>query len=111
MGLLDGLLGGAVGAALTNVVGDFIEKQGGVGGLVKQFQDKGLGGMVSSWVGSGPNEAMSADHAKQVFGEDTLKAMAEKVGVHPDELAQKLAEHLPGAVDKLTHDGAVPANG
>lgn len=43
MGLLDGVLGGVVGAAMVNVVNGLIEKHGGVQGIVKEFETKGLG--------------------------------------------------------------------
>lgn len=38
MGLLDGLLGGTVGAALVSAVNDVIEKNGGLAGLAAKFQ-------------------------------------------------------------------------
>jgi len=37
-----------------------------------------------------------------------VKNLAAKIGVNPDELAQKLAQALPQAVNKLTPNGAVP---
>ena len=43
MGLLDGVLGGVVGAEMVSVVNGLIEKHGGVQGLVSQFESQGLG--------------------------------------------------------------------
>ena len=105
MGILDGLIGGAVGAAMTTVINEVIQKNGGVGGLVKAFEAKGLGGMAQSWVGKGANQAMTADQAHHVFGADMMRMLAEKVGVDPAALAQLIAQHLPAAVDKMTPDG------
>ncbi|MBY0421278.1 MAG: YidB family protein [Parvularculaceae bacterium] len=108
MGILDGLIGGAVGAAMTTVINDVLQKNGGVGGLVKAFESKGLGGMAQSWVGKGANQALTPDQVHHVFGADTVRALAAKVGVDPTALAQQIAQHLPTAVDKLTPDGVAP---
>ena len=43
MGLLDGLLGGIVGAEMATVVNGLIQKHGGLQGLVREFEQKGLG--------------------------------------------------------------------
>ena len=37
MGLLDGLLGGIVGAGMVSVVNGIIEKHGGLQGVVSEF--------------------------------------------------------------------------
>ena len=108
MGLLDGLLGGVVGAGVTNLVAGFIDHHGGVQGLVTQFEQQGMGGMVQSWIGTGPNQAISAEQLQKVIGSDAVTQLAAKFGVNPQELLQKVAEALPGAVDKLTPGGVIP---
>ena len=50
MGVLDSLVGGDVSAEFVRVVEGFIQKQGGVAGLVKQFDKQGLGPIIQSWV-------------------------------------------------------------
>lgn len=109
MGLLDGLLGGVVGGEMVSVVNSLIEKHGGVQGIVSQLQQQGLGATVSSWVGTGPNQPISPDQVHQVFGADTIKALAAKAGISPQDLASKLSTLLPQVVDKLTPNGTVPA--
>jgi uncharacterized protein YidB (DUF937 family) len=108
MGLLDGLLGGVVGAAMVNVVNSVIEKHGGVQGIVKEFESKGLGETVKSWVSTGPNKSISPDQVQSVLGTDLLQQLAAKSGLSIDELKQKLAQVLPQAVDKLTPGGTIP---
>lgn len=108
MGLLDGLLGGLVGGEMATVVNGFIEKHGGVQGIVNQMQQQGFGPTVKSWVGTGPNQPISADQIHQVFGQGGIADLAAKAGLNPQELAQKLAQILPQAVDKLTPGGVVP---
>jgi uncharacterized protein YidB (DUF937 family) len=34
-----------------------------------------------------------------------------KAGIQPEELSAKLAEHLPGVIDKLTPNGTIPEGG
>lgn len=105
MGLLDGLVGGAVGAGLVTATESLIEKNGGVQGLVDQFEKNGLGGVARSWVGNGPNQPVTPDQVQKALGPDTIKAMADKAGISPDELAAKLSSMLPSVVDKLTPSG------
>ena|ERR1700690_34220 len=107
MGLLDGLLGGAIGAEMATVVNGLIEKHGGISGIVSQFEQQGLGDTVRSWVGVGDNKPISPDQVHQALGADTVKELAEKMGIAPDQLAAKLAEVLPKAVDHLTPGGTV----
>ncbi len=107
MGLLDGLLGGVVGAEMVTVVNSLIEKHGGVQGVIAQLEQQGLGGTVRSWVGTGPNQPITADQVHQAFGSDTVKQLAATVGLSPQELAAKLSAILPQAIDKLTPGGVV----
>lgn len=108
MGLLDGLLGGIIGGGMAAVVKDVLEKHGGVAGVVNEFQTKGFGETVKSWVATGPNKAISPAEITQAFGADKLAEMAKKAGIPVDDLAKKLSEVLPTAIDKMTPDGALP---
>jgi len=83
---------------------------GGVRGLVQQFHANGLGDIVNSWVGSGANQAISADQIQQVLGSDKINAIASKFGISPEDASGKLAQILPSIIDKLTPGGAVPQN-
>lgn len=108
MGLLDGLIGGAIGAEMATVVNGLIERHGGVQGIVSQFQKQGLGSTVQSWVGTGPNQSITPDQVHQAFGPDTINSLAAKFGLTPQELATKLSTVLPQVVDKMTPGGVVP---
>ncbi len=105
MGLLDGLIGGAVGAEMVTVVNGLIEKHGGVKGLVAQFQQQGLGPTIQSWVGNGENLPITPEQVHKALGSDTVQQLAAKLGIPPDQLAAKLSEILPQAVDKMTPNG------
>ena len=61
MGLLQGLVGGAIGAEMIHVVEGVIAKHGGIQGLVDQFKQQGLGATINSWVGSGKNDPIARE--------------------------------------------------
>jgi uncharacterized protein YidB (DUF937 family) len=108
MGLFDGILGGVIGAEMTQVVSGLIEKHGGVQGVISQLESQGLGATARSWVGNGSNLPISAEQLQQAFGSNgTLQELASKFGMDPQTLAQKLAQVLPHALDHLTPGGAV----
>lgn len=124
MGLLDelvgkaaGMLGGAQGGEgpgglLDEVMGMLSGGQGGgLSGLVQNFKDKGLGDIVSSWVGTGENLPINADQIKEGLGSETIRNLAAKVGISPDDLSTQLSQFLPGVIDKLTPDGTIPEGG
>jgi uncharacterized protein YidB (DUF937 family) len=116
MGLLDNLENQALGDVLgrssnplaTGLLQMIQNQPGGLQGLVQSFHDKGMGGTVSSWVSSGPNSPITADEIHQVLGSDQVKALAAKAGISPDAAGSAIAQLLPGLVDRLTPNGAVP---
>ncbi len=108
MGMFDGVLGGVVGAAMVGVVNHVLEQNGGVQGVVNQFEKQGFGSTVRSWVGTGPNQPITADEIHKVLGSDAVQQLAAKVGLSVPELTAKLSQLLPAAVDHLTPGGVVP---
>ena len=108
MGMLDGLLGGIVGAGMVSVVNNLIDKHGGLQGVVNEFEQKGLGATVKSWVSTGPNQPISPDDVHRVLGPDLLQQLAQKSGMSVQDLTQKLSQVLPQAVDTMTPNGTIP---
>jgi len=106
MGLFDGLIGGVVGAEMATVVNGLIEKHGGI---VSEFQSKGLGETVKSWVAVGPNQPVSGEQISQVLGSDTVSQLAARFGFSQEDLANKISQVLPQVVDKLTPHGTLPS--
>jgi uncharacterized protein YidB (DUF937 family) len=121
MGLLDNLENQALGKVMGSAGGSnplvagllqMIQNQpGGLSGLVQTFEQKGMGGLVSSWVSTGPNPPISPDQVHEALGSDQVKALAAKAGISPDAASAAIAQVLPGLVDKLTPNGAVPEHG
>jgi len=106
--MFDGLLGGIVGGGMASVVNQILEQHGGLQGVVSEFEQKGLGPTVRSWVSSGPNQPISADDVQRALGPDLIQQLSQKSGVPANELARKLAEILPNAVDRMTPNGTIP---
>ena len=84
---------------------------GGISGLQQMFQQKGLGSVVASWIGTGQNLPISADQLQSVLHGDALQNIAAKTGMDTGQLASILSQMLPHAVDKLTPNGQVPDSG
>jgi uncharacterized protein YidB (DUF937 family) len=110
MGLLDGLIGGMVGAEMVTVVNRLIERHGGVQGVVNQLQTGGLGPTVRSWIAEGENAPVTPGELHKAFGDETMNELAVKAGMSPQELAEKLATVLPHVVDRSTPGGSVPGS-
>jgi uncharacterized protein YidB (DUF937 family) len=91
--------GGAAGSILT----------GGLGELVKKFQQSGKGQIAQSWVGIGPNAAVSPSDLEKAVGVDTLDALSRQTGMPRDQVLAELTEHLPKTVDSLTPQGRLPS--
>ncbi len=112
MGLFDELTGSSGTQGLVAQVMDLLGKQqGGIAGLAATFQQKGLGDIVSSWIGTGQNLPVSADQIQQVLGNDQVRFFAEKAGISTDAAGSQLADLLPDIVDKLTPGGQIPKSG
>lgn len=93
------LLNGALG---------MLEKMGGVDGLVKKFQQSGMGDVASSWVGTGENKSIQPDQLANVLGKDQVAELAQQADIPESQGASVLSQVLPAMVDKLTPEGKVP---
>lgn len=115
----EGSLGGLVGALgsnpqITQILSGLLAndgQHGGLGGLVSQFEQAGLGGVIGSWVGNGQNQAISGDQVTQALGSGTIGQIASKLGIDPTQAASQISSVLPALVNHLTPNGQVPAEG
>src|SRR5262245_20606638 len=101
--LLRGTLGGVLGGAAAGTV-----LNGGLDGLLKQLQQSGQGDVARSWVGTGPNKAISQGDLASALGTHTLDELSEQTGMDRADLLSGLSQHLPRFVDQLTPDGRLP---
>lgn len=120
MGLLDSIVGQVTGAlegsvpgaqvhpGLMDVVSTLMTQSGGLQGLAGQFEQQGLGHLMSSWMGSGQNLAITPEQVQSVLGEPHIAAVAAKLGLSAADVTNQLAGLLPHAVDSVTPAGTVP---
>jgi uncharacterized protein YidB (DUF937 family) len=80
----------------------------GLGGLVKQFQQKGLGDTIDTWINPGTNKPVSSGQISDALGSDVVDQLAQRTGLSRDEVISELAKILPSAVDKMTPNGRLP---
>ena len=80
----------------------------GLGGLIDQFQKKGLGDVVDSWVNRVTNKSVAPDQVSAALGRDVVDQLSLRTGLSRDQVVAELARMLPNVVDKLTPDGRLP---
>jgi len=121
MGLLDSVLGMVTGAqsgggnaallnAIVNMLGNDAQS-GGLGAILGKAQQSGLGDVVSSWIGHGQNQPISADQLPNVLGSDVVANLARQFGLSNGDAAAQISQILPQLVDKLTPAGRLPEGG
>ena len=117
MGLLDSmlggvgqLLGGAGGGTQNNVLSAvmlLLQQNGGLGNVIAQFEQNGLGAHAASWVGTGANQSISGDQLAQVFGSGAIGQIASQLGMDHGQASGALAQLLPEVINQLTPQGQV----
>ncbi|MCC2596948.1 YidB family protein [Pusillimonas sp. MFBS29] len=114
MGLLDSIVSAAGGndnqgsgqAGLLPVLMELVNNYpGGLAGLLQKFKDAGLGGVVASWIGNGPNEAVTPGQLQTALGDDMVGQLAQRSGQDTDSVLGTLATLLPSLVDQATPNG------
>ena len=94
-----------LGQEVANLVNP---ETGGLAGLVEQFRAKGLGAIIQSWVGTGPNQPITPQQIQQVLGMEKISQIATRVGLDPVTVSQQLATILPQVINHLTPGGKLP---
>jgi len=98
--------GGGLGGGLGGNLGDVLK--GGLGGLLKQFQQSGHGDTANSWVSPGPNKQIAPGDLANALGADQINGLMSQSGLSRDELLAGLSQHLPEVIDHLTPNGRLP---
>jgi uncharacterized protein YidB (DUF937 family) len=80
----------------------------GLGGLIKQFQQKGLSDTIDTWINPGANKDISSRQVSDALGSDVVDELSRRTGLSRDQVVAELARMLPNVVDKLTPDGRLP---
>ncbi|MFU9123447.1 YidB family protein [Proteus sp. WDL240414] len=83
---------------------EWVGSQGGIEGLVKQFDTAGLSELIQSWISTNANLPISAEQIVAVFSSPVINDLASKINLSATEASEMAAQYLP----KLTPDGVVP---
>ncbi|MBW8823599.1 MAG: OmpA family protein [Xanthomonadales bacterium] len=86
----------------------FNEKRGGPAGFVDLFRSQGLGDLVASWIGHGPNQPISPAQLESVLGSDLVGHVAQRAGVDSATAGTAMSAMLPEVFNTLTEDGQIP---
>jgi uncharacterized protein YidB (DUF937 family) len=81
---------------------------GGLSGLVKAFQQGGLQGAISSWIGTGANKPVDAQQIESAVGRERLTQLASRFGMTAEQASASIAQYLPTIVDRMTPEGKLP---
>jgi uncharacterized protein YidB (DUF937 family) len=118
MSMLDNLMGGLTGqgggGSLMELVGELVQRAGGIQGLANMLSKSGLGDQVSSWIGTGQSQSVSGAQLGQALQQgglaDLVEQAAQKMGVDSSQVHEQLAKLLPQVIDHLTPNGQAPAD-
>jgi uncharacterized protein YidB (DUF937 family) len=122
MGLLDGLIGNALGgmmgaggsgsgqaqSPLLQIALQLLQQNGGVSGVLDKFRQGGYADQADSWQGTGQNMPLSGNALQEVLGSGAIGQIAGQLGMSHGDAAGGLAQMLPQLIDQFTPNGALP---
>ena len=89
-------------AALEELLGG---ERGSLPDLADRFTQAGLGHIMASWIGNGPNLPISAQDLRHILGEERTGDLATLTGLSSEDFLVHLARRLPTAVHHMTPEG------
>lgn len=107
--------GGGAGPALGSgailaAVMALVQSQGGLNGVLSKLRASGLGAHADSWVGTGANQAVSADDLHKALGANAIGSLASQLGINAQQAGGVLSKVLPELVNQMSPSGTLPAN-
>ena len=122
MGMLDGLIGNAIGgmlghggqaqaqSPLLQAALQLLQQNGGIEGILDKFRQGGYADQAQSWQSTGENIPVSGSALQEVLGSGAIGQIAQQLGMSHGETAGGLAQVLPQLIDQFTPNGEVPDN-
>jgi uncharacterized protein YidB (DUF937 family) len=122
MGMLDGLLGKALGgmmgtsgsgqaqSPLLQIALQLLQQNGGVSGVLDKFRQGGYADQADSWQSTGQNMPVSGNALQEVLGSGSIGQIAQQLGMSHGDAAGGLAQMLPQLIDRFTPNGQIPDN-
>ncbi len=103
-----GLNKNALLLALLPIVLGYIQKNGGLSGVLAKFNNNGLGNKAQSWVNvDTDNDGIDAQDVLGLFGQEEIQKACQQTGASQNDVCQGIAELLPQVVNDLTPDGTL----
>ncbi|CDS49506.1 hypothetical protein [Polaromonas sp. CG9_12] len=103
--------GSALMLLLLPLAMQWVQRNGGIGGVLERFQNKGYSQQAASWVSTGANEELQPQAVNDVVGADELSRLSQQLGVSQEEVSSGMAQILPEMMNQLTPQGGVPDDG
>ncbi|SRR6056297_216055 len=79
--------------------------------LVGVMQGGGLAAMAESWLGDGGNQGIGREQLVELFGRNSIRSFAGKLGLDEGAALSGLQEAVPVMVDKASSGGALESIG
>ncbi|HBK04466.1 MAG TPA: hypothetical protein DDZ81_01245 [Acetobacteraceae bacterium] len=89
-------------AALEELLGG---ERGTLPDLADRFTQTGLGPIMASWIGNGPNLPITPEDLRRVLGDERVGDFSTLAGLSSDEFLVHFARLLPAAVHHMTPEG------
>jgi uncharacterized protein YidB (DUF937 family) len=86
----------------------WVQRAGGLGAVLQRFEQQGYGAQAHSWVSTSHNQPVDPQAVQKIVGPQEIEAMAQRLGVSNEQVAQAFAEVMPQLVDRLTPAGQLP---
>ena len=106
-----GSKGGALMLLMLPLAMQWVQRNGGIGGVLERFKSKGYSQQAASWVSTGENEELQPQAVHELMGTEELSRMSQQLGVSQEEVSSSMAQILPEMVNQLTPQGGVPDDG
>ena len=103
-----GMNRGALVAMLLPMAMRWVQRNGGIGEVLKRFQQRGYRKQAQSWVDLGDNQPVDVRAIDDVVGAQELQQLSQQLGVPQHDVAEALAEIFPEMVNQLSPEGLVP---
>jgi uncharacterized protein YidB (DUF937 family) len=82
--------------------------QSGLESILGSLTSGGLGDIVGSWIGGGPNKKITPSQVKKGLGPAKVKAIADQAGLSVKDASKGLSMLLPVLVNELTPKAEIP---